>query len=300
MRRIFTLACITLGFFNISNEASAQLYGQNGDYDSGEIENNSPPPLPKINLLPTYDGSKSDPEQQKAEAAERERKLEEKERELKNTIREQLTNLIPSLNDRKLALLKNKGYKQVFKPGKIKTTDPGEILRIKGQAEVLQPHDGGVIAKIGNTWVWIEGAEQTGFASFISVPLAIGSKSKVVPIDVLVVRGQSDSKRLMMGLSYGELHFIKLYSVAKRVSPEQQSALLQLVDDERHKRVALKSRESLNKMRTWKDVSGKFSIKATCVKFDGDKAVLKKKDGKKISIPLEKLSDRDRELLESL
>lgn len=246
MRRILTLACVTLGFFNLSNEASAQLYGQNGDYNSGEIENSSPPPLPKINLLPTYDGSKSDPEKQKAEKAERERKLEEKEQQLKNTIREQLANLIPSLNDKKLALLENKGYKQVFKPGEIKSTDPGEIIRIKGPVEVLQPHDGGVIAKIGNTWVWIEGTEQTGFASLISVPLAIGSKNKVVPVDVLVVRGQSDSKRLMMGLSYGELHFIKLYSVAKRVSPEEQSTLLQLVDDEQHKRAALKSRQSLN------------------------------------------------------
>jgi hypothetical protein len=211
-----------------------------------------------------------------------------------------LIDLIPSLNNRELALLENKGYKRVFKPGVIKNTSPGEILRIKGQAHVLQPHDGGVIAKFGNTWVWIEGTEQTGFASLLTPPFAAGSKNKILPVDALVVRGEPDSKRLMIGLSYGEMHFIKLYSVAKRISAEDQATLLQLVEDERNKRTAMKVQLTLKKMRTWEDVSGKFSTRATFVKLSNGKAVLKKQDGKTIAIPVEKLSEQDRTLLKSL
>jgi len=297
MRIFLTLASIAFGLFCLSAEAYGQLFGQNGDYDSGEIENNSPPGIPQINLLPTNDGVKIDPEKEKAEKA---RKLAEKEQELKNIIREKLADLIPTLNNQKLALFENKGCKHVFKPGAIKTTSPGEIIRIKGQIEVLQPHDGGVIAKIGNTWVWIEGTEQTGFASLLTLPFAAGSKKKVLPVDALVVRGEPDSKRLMIRLSYGELHFIKLYSVAKRISPEEQATLLQLVENERNKRTAMKAQMALNEMRTWKDVSGKFSTRATFIKLADGKAVLKKKDGKTIAIPLEKLSDRDRDLIEIL
>jgi hypothetical protein len=52
-------------------------------------------------------------------------------------------------------------------------------------------------------------------------------------------------------------------------------------------------------VRTWKDKSGKFSIRAELVESDGTTVKLKKEDGKVISVPVDRLSDQDRQFLES-
>ncbi len=51
------------------------------------------------------------------------------------------------------------------------------------------------------------------------------------------------------------------------------------------------------KPRTWTDSSGSFTMEATLQEFDGKTAKLKKKDGKILSLPAEKLSDEDRKYL---
>ncbi len=51
--------------------------------------------------------------------------------------------------------------------------------------------------------------------------------------------------------------------------------------------------------RTWKDKSGKFSIQAELVESDGTAVTLKKADGKVIKVPVDRLSDEDRQFLES-
>lgn len=53
-------------------------------------------------------------------------------------------------------------------------------------------------------------------------------------------------------------------------------------------------------LRSWSDKSGKFSIKARFVEIDGDEVTLEKEDGKKVSIPLEKLKEADRKLAREL
>jgi hypothetical protein len=49
--------------------------------------------------------------------------------------------------------------------------------------------------------------------------------------------------------------------------------------------------------RVWKDKSGKFSVTATLVSFDGKTARLRKSDGKTISVALDALSPEDQRVL---
>ena len=53
-------------------------------------------------------------------------------------------------------------------------------------------------------------------------------------------------------------------------------------------------------IRVWKDTSGKFSLEAELVLFDGKKVVLKNRDGKTTEVPFEKLSAADRDYLDKL
>ncbi|HEY2839998.1 MAG TPA: SHD1 domain-containing protein [Pirellulales bacterium] len=49
--------------------------------------------------------------------------------------------------------------------------------------------------------------------------------------------------------------------------------------------------------RTWSDRSGKFKIEATIARFDSDKVVLKRTDGKEVSVPVERLSPEDQKII---
>jgi hypothetical protein len=53
-------------------------------------------------------------------------------------------------------------------------------------------------------------------------------------------------------------------------------------------------------VRTWKDPSGKFAVEAELMLFDGQKAVLRKSDGKTIEVPISKLSEADQKFLNDL
>ncbi len=52
-------------------------------------------------------------------------------------------------------------------------------------------------------------------------------------------------------------------------------------------------------VRTWKDKTGKFSIRAEVVESDGTTLTLKKADGKVIKVAVDRLSDEDRQFLEA-
>ncbi len=51
--------------------------------------------------------------------------------------------------------------------------------------------------------------------------------------------------------------------------------------------------------RTWTDASGKFKVEAELISFEDGIVRLRRKDGKELSMPLEKLSDEDQQLLEN-
>jgi hypothetical protein len=50
--------------------------------------------------------------------------------------------------------------------------------------------------------------------------------------------------------------------------------------------------------RTWSDRTGKFDIKAKFLRASGRNVSLERYDGKVIEVPLEKLSDADRQFVE--
>ncbi len=58
--------------------------------------------------------------------------------------------------------------------------------------------------------------------------------------------------------------------------------------------------ESDRGMRTWSDNSGKFSVKAEFVEVKEDKVVLKREDGQLLSIPLDRLSQKDQTIAKQL
>ena len=51
--------------------------------------------------------------------------------------------------------------------------------------------------------------------------------------------------------------------------------------------------------RTWADATGRFSVKARCRGVKDGEAVLETDDGRVVRIPVEKLSEEDREFLKS-
>ncbi len=48
-----------------------------------------------------------------------------------------------------------------------------------------------------------------------------------------------------------------------------------------------------DKLRTWKDSTGKFTIEAEFISLSGDNITLKRKDGKELTLPLSRLSSED-------
>jgi hypothetical protein len=59
----------------------------------------------------------------------------------------------------------------------------------------------------------------------------------------------------------------------------------------------VEERASKSGPRTWSDQSGKFKIEGTLVKLENDAVTLKRKDGKEVTLPIEKLSAEDKEFL---
>jgi len=59
-----------------------------------------------------------------------------------------------------------------------------------------------------------------------------------------------------------------------------------------------KKTEAARSMREW--TSGEFKVEAVFVKFDGTKIVLKRKDGKELSVPIDLLSPADQKIAETL
>jgi hypothetical protein len=56
---------------------------------------------------------------------------------------------------------------------------------------------------------------------------------------------------------------------------------------------------ALTAPRTWKDASGKFQVEAELVEITADAVRLRKPDGTELSVPIDKLSEADRRLVES-
>lgn len=73
-----------------------------------------------------------------------------------------------------------------------------------------------------------------------------------------------------------------------------------IIDERLSRTLGRKSRSPQASPRKWLDQSGKFEVLARFVKANGDKVHLRKTDGSEIVVPVSKLSDEDRQLVERL
>ncbi len=58
--------------------------------------------------------------------------------------------------------------------------------------------------------------------------------------------------------------------------------------------------EQSGQMRVWTDASGSFEVEAVLVRIDGNNVVLKRKDGKELSVPIDRLSKADQGVVAGL
>ena len=56
---------------------------------------------------------------------------------------------------------------------------------------------------------------------------------------------------------------------------------------------------SVGETRTWSDKTGKFKIEADFIELKDGKVALKKADGKRVEIPVDKLSEEDKKVAAS-
>lgn len=83
---------------------------------------------------------------------------------------------------------------------------------------------------------------------------------------------------------------------------QKQFAMLMPVDDEQIKSAiakagAMPTTTKTGVMRTWTDRTGKFSVEAELIRTDGESVVLRRADGAHVNVPIDRLSDRDRQFL---
>jgi hypothetical protein len=62
--------------------------------------------------------------------------------------------------------------------------------------------------------------------------------------------------------------------------------------------VILSSRGAASDLRIWVDVNGKFSVEARVESYDDQNVLLKRKDGGDVTVPIDQLSEEDKEYLE--
>ena len=98
---------------------------------------------------------------------------------------------------------------------------------------------------------------------------------------------------LQLGLHYLPNHSDRDYIRRTLPGLQQTIGYADYLANKRSKAAKL----ALKKSRTWKDSTGKFSVKATLVEIADGKAVLEKEGNKIIRVPLKQLSDDDQTLL---
>jgi hypothetical protein len=114
------------------------------------------------------------------------------------------------------------------------------------------------------------------------------NKSDIQSIEVEILRPMG-----LESIEKFELSSVALDQPPQRASLQSHLASLEIA-------TASPTQKSSTTVRTWKDSSGKFSVEAELLLFDGEKIVLKKIDGKTIEVPASRMSDADIKYLEKL
>jgi hypothetical protein len=90
-----------------------------------------------------------------------------------------------------------------------------------------------------------------------------------------------------------------LTSIKKRVPADEIAEAAQRITADEAAKTAQRKKDFPGGMRMWTDAKGKHQIKAKLIGTKGDSVVLKREDGEKITIPLEKLSQADQRFIQS-
>lgn len=137
---------------------------------------------------------------------------------------------------------------------------------------------------------WIEEVER----------LHNSKKPKEIPFVVRVAPGE------LMQLSSDFMKHGRETDYIKQTLPELKKTIdyagyLRNKELEKRRKAARKQQEKylaiVMKKRKWSDATGKFSTVATVVKFGDGKVTMTKEDGETVTLPISKLSENDRKLL---
>jgi hypothetical protein len=92
----------------------------------------------------------------------------------------------------------------------------------------------------------------------------------------------------------------KIGEAAAKVRADKLLAEEQVKAEKNAAKAAAKEKEIEARRRTWRDRTGTFSVDASLVSRTPKKVTLRKDDGETVDVPLEKLSDEDKQYLDSL
>ena len=137
-----------------------------------------------------------------------------------------------------------------------------------------------------------------------------GNKIEFIPYSKLVIttqdsRSQKDKKS---GQAFAKniAGFEKAMTVAKglgstNLSKPETPTKSPSIQPKKSKSDSLKPhRSALGEIRIWSDQTGVFEIEAQLVERDGDNLLLKRADNRTVSVPIQSLSAKDKEYVESL
>jgi WD40 repeat protein len=104
-----------------------------------------------------------------------------------------------------------------------------------------------------------------------------------------------DATRLaLINGGFGPQAAIDLWTLAGPVSPHDSLSAAPRAEA----RPSPAEPERKEAFRTWTSADGKFTVEAQLLRADGDAAVLKKKSGREVKVPLDKLREEDRQYVE--
>lgn len=112
-----------------------------------------------------------------------------------------------------------------------------------------------------------------------------------IPLALRAARGEL----MMLGMEYMQKQ--KETEYTREILPELKATIhyaAYLANKKADQRM-----RSLRRLRTWTDRTGKYSVKAKCIAYVDGQVTLQKTNDDKVVVPLTKLSDKDRALIES-
>lgn len=169
------------------------------------------------------------------------------------------------------------------------TATVGVISATRSAKELSEQLGGG---DYDGTWIQIDAALSAGNSGG---PI-IDKRGQVVAMSTLASHG---AQNLNFGISGVDVR--RMLELVRTSSPKPLAETMEGLDSS-SRAVAIassvsKSTVAATEIRTWTDRTGQFSVEAAAVQVLGDDVALRRRDGKTVRVPIEKLSDADQQFL---